>query len=561
VRKRHAVNRCAPASLPFPRKLGIPSWDEILAATQAEPVGPCRENRPNYPIHCKKIPIASLESIDALALEAPTWLREQWKRVRPILTDPAMYAPFAEPEPATLLFDHSTEQLNEMVEKGLVELHGGDSAVGWVRKKGVCEQSKKRWRLIDHTTTANKAPRTIDLELNSMAHLQTAGLDGTHGIIYDFTCFFHAFAYANDVTKFFCFRGPDGSLYHLNRLAMGQTHACDLAHTVSLLIATVAAKREARTSNQSPVSFRVHIDNGLLVGSPVRISAVFQEVQSICNHVGIIINDDAHTPSTEVDFAGVHLDFTNKTVRVTEKVRAKATHMLQYLEHATEISNLALASIVGLGLHFHTVVRANGYPGACPFWKALRHYRGISRQCTTKALWLSTGTLAPGVRKDIVAWLHQVAYSNAVPILDMSAPIDFGIAIDASANEYGALVVNLNDNKYHIIHRAFPAALKASVDSESLACAALMDELTQLTKGAHCAIYSDHRGLRDAFTKGFSPHPGYNRAILALKKPAAMRQITFKHIKGSDNPADEISRGKPPNQKKIDDFISLLTNT
>jgi len=274
-----------------------------MAATGPEFNKSCKVNEPGFPIHINPIPALDLGALDDLALKCPAGIADRWLQAKRVLTDPTLYSEYAEPEPSHLTFDHTDEQLQRMLDCNVVGEHLGPQAMGWVRKKGALELRKSRWRCIDHTITMNKAPRTLRLHLNSMDALQQTVHHGSHGIVYDYKSYFHAFEYHEEVKRFACFR-HNGRLYHLNRLAMGQSHACDVAHTASIVIAHNAVMEESRLSGKPPLKYKVHIDNGLLVGPPARLRTAYAIIERLCERLGVIINDENHEPQEQVDFAG-----------------------------------------------------------------------------------------------------------------------------------------------------------------------------------------------------------------------------------------------------------------
>jgi len=341
--------------LPFPRRLGIPSTTEVLCAIGRldESHLSCKANPQGLPLHIKEVPPIELAEINKLCEELGHNTLETWLRLRRILEDPTFYAPAAETEPTHLTYDHSLEQHQQMVQAQLAELHDEaefGTALGWVRKKGALELKKGRWRLIDHTVTANKIPRNYDLHLNTQPGLHAAVHEGEAGIPFDFSSYFHQFPYGKDVRRYLVFRAPDGQLYHLTRLAMGQSHACDIAHFVSTVLMRVALKREALDSGGPELKWRCHIDNGLFIGPIARLKRAFQHFITICAYARVTINADKHDPCTVCEFVGLQLDFTAKTVDFTDKIKQKAALLEDFLRTNPSMNNLAVASIVGLGL-------------------------------------------------------------------------------------------------------------------------------------------------------------------------------------------------------------------
>jgi hypothetical protein len=104
----------------------------------------------------------------------------------------------------------------------------------------------------------------------------------------DFSQYFSQFPYAPSVRRFFCF-SAFGRTYHLMRLAMGQTHACDLAHSTTELV-LIRAQPLARGQGLA-ISWRAQIDNILVVGSAEALEYAGEVIRTLCASLCLTIND------------------------------------------------------------------------------------------------------------------------------------------------------------------------------------------------------------------------------------------------------------------------------
>jgi len=151
-----------------------------------------------------------------------------------------------------------------------------------------------------------------------------------------------------------------------------------------------------------------------------------------------------------------------------------------------------------------------------------------------------------------------MAHSTPHQVPDSTEPLDFALTIDASENRYGAVLIDLYTMHYYSVSREFEFGLKNSVDSEPYALELILEEAEKITRGNNVLVLTDHKPLVDAFNKGFSPHPGYNKCILTARKTNLARRVQLRHIPGQINPANEPSRGLDVIPEKVEHIVQLI---
>jgi hypothetical protein len=241
---------------------------------------------------------------------------------------------------------------------------------------------------------------------------------------------------------------------------------------------------------------------------------------------------------------------------VTPKVRAKARAVHDFVARAMAegklLSNLAVDSAVGLGLYAHCVLREGGEPSAAMHWRLLRAYRVINRAIGARRdEWANHAQLSDEVLQDLLQWMEAVEHSAAIPVATGQEKPDVLLFVDASQAGYGAVLVDVASSYCYVVRRKFPRPVKASVEAEPVAIAAVVKEVEASTKRAKLVVVTDHQAFTHAYRKGFSPNPNYNVAILALRKPALRRIVDVQFLEGFGNTADEPSRDLPVDPSKV----------
>lgn len=209
------------------------------------------------------------------------------------------------------------EQVEKLVEFGVVEETTRARVLGWVHMFLRLELAKRRYRPIKFTRDVNDAcgkdtipPAVFPLkpELIYFVH------KGKYFLALDFAAYFDQFRYCKAIRDLLCFRSG-GKFYRLRNLAMGQRHSVGIAEATTEVLLDFP---EARCFSDSV------IDNVIFIGDTaedvLHDARIFVER---VKQVGGTLNEDVNNLEQYVvesgDWCGVHLDLKNKSVCLMEK--------------------------------------------------------------------------------------------------------------------------------------------------------------------------------------------------------------------------------------------------
>jgi len=285
------------------RNLGLPSWSEILATTGTD--GAALGDPATWPLHVKQITRARIDVIRSAAARYPLHRERIEAALRPF-TEETFYDAIpdsARVRPNKTCFFTDADVDIQLKADLFEKAPPGTKPKGWVRVRPNKEFSKRRRRTIYHTVTANQASRTTECVLPGMPEVIRLATAGNFAIVWDFAAFFHAFPIDECVRNNFCFVHR-GTLYRLKRMAMGQSHSCDLAQAVMQLILQIL-----KDAVPSAVGL-AHVDNGIVVCQTEEDARVARDtLLAIADDLGLTLNDrEAIQPTTNFTYVGVRFE-------------------------------------------------------------------------------------------------------------------------------------------------------------------------------------------------------------------------------------------------------------
>jgi len=534
---------CAPPHVH--RNDGLPGRREIEEALTACGLGNGLSSRDwqSWPLHVKKVPNINLERLRTMA-------RRHGKEaalnaaLRPLL-DPTFYAAVADPNVKLERCRYTAEDLRTQLDAGYSEeLPTGEIPLGTVRKFPVPEPTKipRRRRDISHTLTANDVARECSCVLPTNEEKAALLFMGSAAVAFDVVAAFNHFLYDVSVRNFFCFLGSDGKTYRLRRLAMGQTHACDLCQLFLDIVLCEVAYRTCIPRDRMVG----YIDNGLVViptiGHAEKVEAA---VKQICEELDVLLNPIESGPT--VEFTGLVLDFVSKTLKLSNKTVDKARVVADALALERPLFPVRLLSAgLGIVLYAHSVFRSHGRADAALFPELMAFFRSISIQTATdETLWDKSVHIEPNLLKQLVSWLRRVETNSRCDAIDISQAPSVLIACAACSEGWGAVATRLDGSTPPVaVSGRFTVPIPRSTASEPLAVTFALEELHQRQAFAPSdtvVVATDHAGLVWATGKGHSACMQYNECIARLRAEYPTVRMAF--IPGLDNPADPLSRG------------------
>lgn len=213
-----------------------------------------------------------------------------------------------------------------LIEAGIIEKVEDPASVrGRLVFFVIPEWQKDRKRGIQHTKDINdRLPPAPKVKFTTIAERKQFVNQGVCMAAVDFMAYYTQFPLSEEVRNYMCFRVPNdktgrSDLVRLCRGPTGQSH---------MVFVSVAATNRILDYEHHNVIVDQHIDNVIFVGnSEQEIVEQLTILKQRCDHVGCTINESLDTledmknlVKAEDDWCGIHYNFSNKTVSLTQKV-------------------------------------------------------------------------------------------------------------------------------------------------------------------------------------------------------------------------------------------------
>ena len=550
---------------------GCPSTSEILGMGKNKK----RETYAGWPLHAKEVWLIDMEVMDGFALGVDRTLREEWEQRKPWLDNSdGRYAPVAK---------HCSDHWDDEWPRPIADINKVQfdkfNSVGFVRKvdphnvKARCRiflnpeyaTSGVRLRGITHTYDFNSTFESVGyLRLMTLSDTIYSVHDGDIACTLDQSSFFSQFGMSDDVQMHLCFKF-EGEWHCWTRLPMGTRPACHIAQTTLDIIAF-----ESRKSS----IVRSYIDNTKFAGgtSPSERDKLHTSIKEFIMRSFAAkskINGIPYTPSGDlppnaeldawisssisanVEFLGVSLNHTHKTVALSLKSVAKATKIRDACLNSKYTARQFSAALSML-MYTHQVL---GYHIA-GFGVALQFWRNIHVEMQAEERWDHVIEIPMECRKQLHRWANTAVRN--VPRLvpkEKQGPSAYLIT-DASATGWSGILVIPSSGEIRHASGHWPMLVKSSSKAEPVAVLMAMTALVPDCYTGTVRLCSDNSGTVHSFIKGFATSKTLNDVVAAVQVYAPQVTMEAMHVAGIINPADDESRGRSMDPKKLFTFIA-----
>ena len=423
----------------------------------------------------------------------------------------------------------------------------------------ILEILKKRYRWINWTYTLNKVDdkSAKTFQLPSLPEVRRYVLRGLWGYSIDEDQCFNQYPIPPWLQDYCCFEWKN-TWYHLNRMAMGWRDACKIAQTATETV-----------MHGAPTSPKAFVDGVCGIGSreeAMKDLALIHERSAEC---GLKWKEDLSTAEArsveirqKVTFVGLELDLVKKTVCLTAKTPAKLAVLCYRLQTAKDPQNCwSVREFVGcVSICFYHAMataacrRIGRYQSVLQEWarqqahaQTLPDY-GANKKLDPKALgcWLA-----------LSVWINEVLENAPVVVeAEEKVPDDFLLITDASREKWCALLVSVACGKCTVAYASWPYGLAEKVNlqrssvAEPLALVAGFSALINTEAKVRILHVGDNLGTTFTVNKGYSTAEG-QVAMEAIAKKWPNVRLTSRHCPGALNPADEPTREKPLDVRKL----------
>ena len=381
----------------------------------------------------KKLPVESQEL-------AAAWEKAWYSYIE----DPALYKKHlpefsARDVPVALIDPSHTMRL---LECGVIEWVEHDEVKAPCKFFLTLELLKKRYRLINHPVHHNDLiPDADPVTFNTLRWRRQLVHKGPCAVERDFKAYYHQGLLSEEVRNFFCVRAPlpDGT-YRLARLRvapMGQKH----------MVKTFSAATDLLLSYRKSCTTDTQIDNVLFVGKKDDLLNDVPRFFDRCDQAGVTFNDDTEDVASlitdKIEWLGMSLNFSDKTIKLTEKFMAK---LKTSWEGRLSWTWSGFASHVGLLWWSMQVLRA-------PVTQYFNLFRFISStsqkmQEARDSEWHRPASLTASAWIDIERWTDSIMKNDPVPVRE-DKEHEVLVLIDAAKNGWGYVAWDKVTNKVY----------------------------------------------------------------------------------------------------------------
>jgi hypothetical protein len=381
---------------------------------------------------------------------------------------------------------------------------------------------------------------------------------GTHMAQHDLAGWFDQIPYAPNIARRFCFRF-NNVCYSLTCLAMGARCSVHVASAFTWRL--LDFKRCSK-------EVRIVIDNVIFVGSREDVIADSIEFRRRCAAAGAVLND-LHVPAEELaaqqgEWCGVALDFTNKTVALTEKSITRTKLSWSLREHWTW---RGFQACVGLLFWSYGILDVSVHEKVA----FLRFLSRVSSNLQERPdLWDAPAKVWPSAMHDMEEWVKRIE-KNKPRHVPVHVDPEWIIATDASRWGWGYVATNVATHEVRTygacwsdeMQQLHGDRLGASTFAEPHAVInAIAHVFTPRDKIRRIRIATDNSATMYSFNRGFSTHVEHLNTCIGhlehMRKQLGDMQVELTFIKGESNPSDGPSRGRPLTEEEREKAATTL---
>ena len=419
----------------------------------------------------------------------------------------------------------------------------------WMRIFTVPEWHKARRRHIAEPLINDWFSQTPTIKFRSrqQRHQIVRKFAGGVAATLDLSSYFDQFSLADGVKKYFGISFKDRTS-RMNVLPMGFRPSAQIAQVLTWILCAGL--------DCADIAIMTYIDNICIIGSnPAQVAQVRATILARAALIGAVFNTEGidSPPSPVFEFLGESFDLSGKdaTAALSEKTLAKI-NLIEEKVFENTMTRKQLAAVVGLfmfasgaGLAHNSIYKR---------YHALRFYRD-------QVSWAQSGRVlnewgkkcnefTPQATQSFREWLNDLRSNKPtiIPPPSRHATTDV-LFTDACETGWGALHVT-RDGCIRIVEGRWSPTdssqwnMSSSVASEPLGVARALCKCITPGPDVNVVVYTDHQPIIPAVQSTCSKAFTYwvlQKTVRQLCEKTGM-SINVRHIPGTQNPADGISR-------------------
>ena len=373
-------------------------------------------------------------------------------------------------------------------------------------------------------------------------------VEAPYGATCDVKASFYQIEVEEPGTRIFVFEHA-GEAYEFVRLPMGYTASAELMQVLCQGIAEKA-------TTGLDVRYLVHVDNILYYGEETVVNEALAKTKQIAIDWRVVFGEISNEASQTVLFHGIHIDFHEKKIAMSEKATSKFTRFEEFLDstskttqepylHMRILDGVApLLKIISTGTFWSRAMHMGSRftsGSMAPRFAVMQLCRAIARKAANN---VDTFAMHRGALANLRSWLKSIPRHVNVPLRRSTDP-HIVITTDASVTG-GGYHVNIASD---VIRQAFPwreEIPSAKIGKYELRTIAIC--IANLPRQLHSTpvhLFTDSTTAIGALQKGYSASRDINDEVgrifsLCAQKNVWIEEVSYVNTK--TNIADTLSR-------------------
>ena len=415
--------------------------------------------------------------------------------------------------------------------------------------------------VIDHINNMDRqqgrAPSLpYSVQYSSKDEIRRSVLQYSHAALADMASWFDQLPVAESIQPLFTIVCDDENTeYELTTTGMGFKPACKAAHKTLGII----SPREDVYGAEVPRA--LFVDNAAFFGTEQQANRNMELFRARAKYVGAVLNKEDNAARTRYEFLGEAYDMTMKTRALTEKTAEKCKYIYEVLNSIKGPLRMRAKRALAIAATLNYACEILDAP-LPTMYQTLSLMAQVGKAAHEKGTWDHNIDITVETIREMSELAALCMKNNPVHVVhgnkagNEHAGQATTVFVDASAWGYGAVVKEPGTSGIKYISQQWNTAdvqeayemggtLQQSTIAEPLALRKILCQIS----ARNLVIYTDHHGLVDALAannRQLCGSASYTKAKHLINTLRCTAHIEVRFVSGTMNPADPLSRGRPP---------------